>query len=649
MGWIAIACLPRVPRARKGRFVMWGVVGWIAVAVPVLFSNAASRHDSWGMLVTACVTAALAIGVVVGVRSRRRLGLAPAFAGTPSTPSDAPAGSWPAPGPTGSPVPTTVGTPAPGRPPSSDLARVVAPETLPTFRSVGGMDRLKQELRDTLGLALAFSDKADAYKVTWNGVLLHGPPGVGKSFVVQATAGEFGLNLVSVSAADLVSSYRGESARNVDAVFALAASRLPAVLFFDEFDSIAARRDDNPDQEARRTVNALLGALERTRPIRELVVMAATNDVGALDPAVVRPGRFDRQILVPLPDLASRQAIFRAQLAGRPGSGDVDVAQLAQRTEGLTPAAIAQLVAAASMSALHDAASHPDDDLVPLTTERLLAALRDRGGHDRPTVEGWSWDRLVLPAATLAELKEVAVLLEDPARAASYGVKPPSGILLYGPPGTGKTTVARVLAAEARCSFYEASAADLTSKWLGESERLVQQLFVRAREQKPSIVFIDEIDAIAGARGEWSTYDRQVNQLLQELDGMDSTEGVLVIGATNRRDKVDPALLRGGRLSRQIELPLPDRAARRQLLAQFTATMPLDGVDLDRVAARTDGLAGADIEALCQQAGMRALVRRDGQTPAVSQEDIDAALADIRSAAPDGHEVEHNRAPRGGS
>jgi transitional endoplasmic reticulum ATPase len=627
-GWAVIPFLPRVPKSRKARFIMWGVVGWGVVLLVVLFTEVVSRHDTWGIAVTLYLCFAIAAAGIAGIRDRNRLRVNQAVDWAAPTPVGAGtvlmnAGAS---GPSGQGATRTTAA-------AADLARIEAPESLPNFRAVGGMDPLKKELADTLGLALAFSDAADVYKISWNGILLHGPPGVGKSYLAAATAGEFGLNLVRVSAGDLVSSYRGESARNVDAVFAVAAAHLPALLFFDEFDSIAIRRDDNPDQEARRTVNALLQALERTRKIRELIVMAATNDIGSLDPAVIRAGRFDRHIHVALPDLEARKAIFAAQLEGRPGAGAIDLDEVARRTEGMSPAVLAQVVSAASMQAMRDTSQDPNGALVPLTTERLVAALRARGGQDRPTVENWGWDRLVLPERTLAELKEITALLANPDRADAFGVEPPQGVLLYGPPGTGKTTIARVLAAQSNCSFYAQSAADLTSKWLGESERLVKQLFDRARENRPSIIFIDEIDAIASIRGEYGSYDRQVNQLLQEIDGMSASSGVLVVGATNRRDKIDPALLRGGRLSRLIEIPLPDVVARRRLLGLFTGGMPLATVDLDALARRTNGLAGADIEALCQAAAMQALLRGADAKPAITAADFDRALEDLGAPA----------------
>ncbi|HEX2038729.1 MAG TPA: ATP-binding protein [Acidimicrobiales bacterium] len=433
VGWVVIARLRRVPPPRKARFVMWGVLGWAVLFGLTLVSDALDRRDPWGTAVVSYLAASTLVGAGLGVRARPRLpGLQRTAA--PATPALTPTTTVPA---------VASSQAGPGAAPAEDLVRIQRPEALPNFASVGGLADVKAELRETVGLVLAFTEHADAYRVSWNGVLLHGRPGTGKTFLAQAMAGEFGLNLLHVTTGDLVSAYRGESARNVAAVFDLAVRNIPAVLFFDEFDSVAARRDDNPDQEARRTVNQLLQSLESTRSVRELIVMAATNDIGSLDPAVVRPGRFDRHIHIPLPDLEARASILRAQLRGRPGGDDVDVSELARRTEGLTPAALAQVVSAAAIHAMRESAADPSGRLVPLTTERLVQALRARGGRDRPTVEAWNWGRLVLPARIKAELQEVAAMVADPDRAARFGVEPPSGVLLHGPPGTGKTTIAQ--------------------------------------------------------------------------------------------------------------------------------------------------------------------------------------------------------------
>jgi transitional endoplasmic reticulum ATPase len=526
---------------------------------------------------------------------------------------------------------TTGGMPAlTGRVPGSRkqaVAHPLPPTRLPTFADVGGMVALKDELADTLGLLLAFGDEADTFRIQFNGILLHGPPGVGKTFIAKATAGEFGLHFAHLSTGDLVSTYVGESAANLRRAFADAARHVPCLLFFDEFDSIAQRRDGGQSEESRRVVNQLLQSLEDWRPVRDLIIMAATNHVDTLDPAVVRAGRFDRLIRVDLPDLPARRAILTTQLAGRPTAPDIDVDDLAERMVGRTPATIARVVEAASMAAFRRVAAEAGAPS-PICHQDLRAALDSLGGTDRPMVEAWNWDRLILPEAVTAELKQVQSLVADPDRAKAYGVEVPSGLLLAGPPGTGKTTVARVLAAQGRFSFYPITAADLTSKWVGESEASVVRLFERARANAPAIIFIDEIDALAGKRfeGSASYLDRTLTQLLTEIDGMVDQRGVFVMAATNRPDVLDPALLRGGRLSRTITIPLPDQAGRRRMLEIFTRRMPLDRVDLDALAGQTQGLSGADLEAVCQQAAVNAMIAADA-SPAAPRAVTSAAFA----------------------
>ncbi|HWG55212.1 MAG TPA: AAA family ATPase [Gaiellaceae bacterium] len=505
------------------------------------------------------------------------------------------------------------------------------PDELTTFEDVGGMDELKQELRDTVGLLLEHPDDAERYGIEWNGILLHGPPGVGKTFMARAIAGEYGMNLIHVSTGDLVASLVGGSARNIEKAFDTAARNLPCLLFFDEFDSVAQRRDNTPDQESRRTVNQLLTSLEAWRGERRLLVMAATNSIEHLDPAVVRPGRFDRHIRIDLPDAEARRAIFETELDERPVQPGIDLEELVRRTEGMTPAAISKIVDTAALEVFREATQTGRELL--LDTEHLLAAIERYGGQDRPTVEHWTWDSLILDPQIKAQLQQLQAVIEDPESARRFGVDPPTGLLLAGPPGTGKTTVAKVLAAQARCSFYPLSGADVISKWVGESERNIRQVFERARENRPSIVFIDEIDAIAGRRGaSIGVHDSHVNQLLAEIDGVGGQRGVFVIGATNRADQLDPALLRGGRLSRTIVLGLPDEAGRLAMLRLHTARMPTVAVRLEELARDSEGLSPADLKSLAQEAALAAMARGDGgASPAVTHEDFEEALRRLRA------------------
>lgn len=495
------------------------------------------------------------------------------------------------------------------------------------FADVGGMETLKQEIRDSVGLMLEHPDDAERYGIDWNGILLHGPPGVGKTYMAKAVAGESGMKLIHVSTGDLVGSAQGQSAKNIAKAFDTAERNQPCLLFFDEFDSVAQRRGDTPDQESRRTVNQLLTSLEAHRDQRALLVMAATNSIEHLDPAVIRPGRFDRHIRIDLPDAPARHAIFEVELAERPSAGNIDLDTLVRRSEGMTPALIAKVVDVAALEVFREATR--TGEKLEIRTENLVTALDSLGGQDRPMVEHWTWDSMVLAPEIKAQLRQLQAIIEDPDAARRYGIDPPTGLLLAGPPGTGKTTVAKVLAAQARCSFYPVAGADVMSKWLGESEGNIRRLFERARENRPSIIFIDEIDAIAGRRGTVEVHDGHINQLLAEIDGVGGQRGVFVVGASNRPDQIDPAMLRGGRLSRTIVLGLPDAAGRLALLRLQTARMPTVDVDLEALAERTDGMSPADLKALCQEAGLAAMGR--GGQSAVTPADFEEGLNRLRS------------------
>jgi transitional endoplasmic reticulum ATPase len=466
--------------------------------------------------------------------------------------------------------------------------------------------------------------------VVHNGILLYGPPGTGKTLLARALAGEYGLRFVRFSPAAVASSYAHEPARKLRELFALAAQSVPCLLFLDEIEVIGSRRDAATSADAREVTTQLLNSLEEGRAVPGLVIMAATNQLDSLDPAL-REGRFDSRIAIPLPEVEARRAIIEVQLKRRSAHVEwksIDLDEIAQRTTGRSGAALAGIVTEAAERALHNNTQ--------ISQEDLLFAIHERSGQDRAQTfeDRVTWDDVILPNPTQERLKEILTVFQNPDLGRQLGVAPPAGALLYGPPGTGKTTIAKALATEVRASFYEQSAADLLSKYVGESEERVARLFARARENRPSIIFIDEIDALLKRRSADSVApweERVVSQFLRELDGLVSATGVLLVGATNRVDIIDEAV-RERRLA-AIEVPLPDGSGRRKLLELVTRGVKLGSdVDLGEIAEMTEGMSGADLKAIRNAAGMKALTRaaRQGTTgeAAVEREDFLAALAE---------------------
>ena len=513
---------------------------------------------------------------------------------------------------------------------------VVGPGELETFDDVGGLDDAKAHLRRTVGMILERGTEAAAAGAVHNGVLLHGPPGTGKTLLARAVAGEYGLRYLRFSPALVASAFQHEPAKKLRQVFARAADAAPCLLFLDEVDVIGGRRDSAASPDQRELATQLLTSLEEHRGVPGLVIMAATNDLDHLDPAL-REGRFDSRVAVALPDAAARAEILRV-LLGRRGEAvevdGVDLDEVAARTAGRSGAALAGLVAGAAERAMTAGGL--------LGRAELLAEVEARSGTDRAQTfeDHVAWGDVVLPEAARKRLGEILLVFARPELGRSVGVRAPAGILLHGPPGTGKTTVARALAGHVRSSFYELSAADVLSKWAGESEQKVAQLFTRARANRPSIIFIDEIDALLRRRSADSATpweERIVSQFLRELDGLVSSEGVLLVGSTNRPDIIDEAV-RERRLV-PIEVPLPDEAGRRALLdGLFRGVRQEEDVDLDAVAAATGGMSGADLKAVRDAAGMKALARAavSGGDPAVASTDVAEALAErgVTLAAP---------------
>jgi transitional endoplasmic reticulum ATPase len=506
--------------------------------------------------------------------------------------------------------------------------RVIPPHELETFDDVGGLDEIKEQLRATVGTILDRPDEAARYRVVHNGILFHGPPGTGKTLLSRALAGEYGMRYIRFSPASIASAYIHEAAANLQRVFEIARENVPCLLFLDEVDTIASARDDQPSADHREVVTQLMTSLEEYRAVHGLVIAAATNNIDRLDPGL-REGRFDAKILVPLPDPPARSEVIRVHLQRRGEAVDwkkIDLEDLARQTHGRNAAALEGFVSLAAQNALRDGIS--------ISQTHLLEALKSREGKDRISLDQpVLWSDVVLPEDTREQLMEMLNVFSHPELARSIGVSPPSGILLYGPPGTGKTTIARAMASELAASFYEQSAADLLSKWVGESEERVKKLFSKARANRPSVIFIDEIDALLRRRGSSSASpweERVVSQFLAELDGLRSTgEGTLLVGATNRIDIVDPAI-QGRRLT-PIEVGLPDAVARMQLLRVLCREMRLGAdVDFKWLASETEGMSGADLKRLRDAAGMKALnrVARLGATNG----DVAVTIADLKAA-----------------
>jgi transitional endoplasmic reticulum ATPase len=447
-----------------------------------------------------------------------------------------------------------------------------------------------------------------------------------------------------------MSKYYGESEEQLREVFDEAAENAPAVVFIDEIDSIAPKRGETSGDVERRVVAQLLSLMDGLEERGQVVVIGATNRVDALDPALRRGGRFDREIEVGVPDKAGRKEIFQVHTRGMPLSEEIDVEQYAENTHGFVGADIAQLAKEGAMNALRRIRPELDlesDEVDAETLERLEVSeddLRRALKGIEPSalrevfveVPDTTWADVGGLEETKERLREtIQWPLEYPQVFEEMDMQAAKGVLMYGPPGTGKTLLAKAIANEAQSNFISIKGPELLNKYVGESEKGVREVFEKARSNAPTVVFFDEIDSIAGERGQQTgdagVGERVVSQLLTELDGLEELEDVVVIATTNRPDLIDSALLRPGRLDRHVHVPVPDEEARRKILEVHTREKPLaEGVDLDDIAARTDGYVGADLEALARQASMAA--SREFIT-SVDPEEVDESLPNVRITA----------------
>jgi transitional endoplasmic reticulum ATPase len=482
-----------------------------------------------------------------------------------------------------------------------------------------------------------------------SGVLLHGPPGTGKTLIAKAVANESGASFYSIAGPEIMSKYYGESEQRLREIFDEARDRTPSIVFIDELDSIAPRRGDVTGEVERRVVAQLLTIMDGLEERGEIIIVGATNRVDAIDPALRRPGRFDREIEISVPDYDGRKEILQIHTRDMPLANDVNLEELARITHGFVGADLLSVTKEAAMRALRR--YMPDIDLDKDIPEEILTTMKitsddfsEAFREIQPSalreilveIPNTTWNDVGgLEEARQELIEAIEWPLQDPQSFRRMGIKPPRGILLFGPPGTGKTLIVRAVANETEANFISVRGPELISKWVGESERAVRNVFKKARQVAPVVIFLDELDALAPMRGIEDTSrvsERVVNTLLTELDGLQDLKDIVVIAATNRPDIIDPALLRSGRFDRIILLGAPQKSARVSILNIHTRTMPLsDDVDIEELADLTEWYVGSDLETLCKEAGMLAL-REAKDIRSIEMRHFREALKKVRPA-----------------
>jgi len=497
-----------------------------------------------------------------------------------------------------------------------------------TYEDIGGLDYAIQKIREMVELPLKHPEVFKRLGIDPpKGVLLYGPPGTGKTLLAKAVANESNAYFLSINGPEIMSKFYGESEARLREIFQKAQENAPAIIFIDEIDAIAPKREEATGEVERRVVSQLLALMDGLESRGQVIVIAATNRPNAVDPALRRPGRFDREIEIGVPDRKGRLEILQIHTRGMPLAKDVNLEEIASITHGFVGADLAALCREAAMRTLRRFLPQIDleKETIPteilqkmeVTREDFMEALKEVHPSamrevliDKPNVR---WEDVGGLENVKQALKEaVEWPLKHPEVFKRMGVNPPKGILLAGPPGTGKTLLAKAVATESEANFISVKGPEVLSKWVGESEKAIREIFRRARAVAPSIIFFDEIDAIAPRKdsgfGDSHVTERVISQLLTEMDGLENLRGVVVIAATNRPDLLDPALLRPGRFDRILEVPVPDKETRLKILKIHTRNMPLaEDVNLEKLAEITEGYVGADIEALCREAALTAL------------------------------------------
>ncbi|MGF3554928.1 MAG: CDC48 family AAA ATPase [Thermoplasmatota archaeon] len=519
-----------------------------------------------------------------------------------------------------------------------------------SYEDIGGLHDEILKVREMIELPLKHPELFDRLGIDPpKGVLLHGPPGTGKTLIAKAVANESNANFYTINGPEIMSKFYGQSEENLRKIFEEAEKNAPSIIFIDEIDAIAPKRSEVHGEVERRVVSQLLTLMDGLKGRGKLIVIGATNIPDSIDPALRRPGRFDREIVIGAPDRNGRKEILQIHTRGMPMSKDVNLDDLADITYGYVGADLAALARESAMNALRRYL--PEIDLekpIPVELlEKMEVTMEDfKNAHrgiepsamrefliEIPKV---SWEDIGGLEEAKQQLQEaVEWPLTKPDVFKRMGINPPRGILLYGPPGTGKTLLAKAVASESNANFISIKGPEVMSKWVGESEKAVRELFKKAKQVAPSIVFLDEIDSIAPPRGTYvgsHVTDSVVNQLLTSIDGLESMEGVVVIGATNRPDIIDPGLLRPGRFDRLVLIRAPDKKARLEIFKIHTKSMPLyKDVNLEELAEICENYSGADIEALCREAAMLA-IRETPDAKKVKKMHFEKAMETVRAS-----------------
>jgi len=530
-----------------------------------------------------------------------------------------------------------------------EISEEAVPEV--TYEDIGGLTDEVKKIREMVELPLIHPEIFDKLGIEPpKGVLLHGPPGTGKTLLAKAVANETESNFILLNGPEIMSKFYGESEKKIRDIFDDAEKNAPSIIFIDEIDAIAPKREDVQGEVERRVVSQLLTMMDGLKSRGKVVVIGATNRINSLDPALRRPGRFDREVEISVPDKAGRLNILKIHTRNMPLAKNVNLDYLAGKTHGFVGADISALAKEAAMNLLRKllpelkigegAIPKETLDKIIISAEdfdEALKVVRPSAMREvlveTPNI-GWA-DIGGLENTKRDLIEAVELPIKNPEAFKRLGIRPPRGVLLYGPPGTGKTLLAKAVAKESEANFIQVKGPSLLSMWVGKSEEGVRKIFERARQVAPCIIFFDEIDSLAGKRGldmGNKVTERVLNQLLAEMDGLEDLKDITIIGATNRPDMLDGALMRPGRFDRIILVDVPDLESRKKIFEVHLKNTPVDkNVNVDEMVVATEGFVGADIEGLVREASMTAL-RRDINTKVVTKEDFDEAFKRVKSS-----------------